>query len=504
MDGRHLICTSLALATLTFASVAGWPGDDMSGDRVGTFATGASVAASATGKQVRRYRSRPDLRPPAVRVTRRARRTAAGLVFLAPKGGAGQKGPMIVDNRGQPVWFARAQSSVAMDLKVQHYMGRPVLTWFDGRAVKGWGRGTLVIADTSYRTVARVQAVGGLKLDHHDSLITPQGTALVFVYRPVRRSLAAVGGPRRGIVMDSVIQEIDIATGRLVFEWHSLSKIGLRESYKPPPRKAGDAYDYFHINSVQIDRDGDLVISARNTFAIYRIDRQTGAVIWRLGGKRSSFKMGRGTRFAWQHDARLEGAGRLTVFDNAAAPKVREQSRAIVLRLDQSRKRVSLVRQYRHPRGLLSASQANAQTLPNGNLLVGWGSKPYVTEFSRGGRVRLDMRLLAGSSSYRAYRFPWSGLPIGKPALAVRSRRGGITVYASWNGATSVAKWRVLAGAGLDSLRPVTERARTGFETALRARGGNRFVAVEALDGAGNQLGVSRALTMSPASATGR
>lgn len=114
------------------------------------------------------------------------------------------------------------------------------------------------------------------------------------------------------------------------------------------------------------------------------------------------------------------------------------------------------------------------------------------------------MRLLAGSSSYRAYRFPWSGLPIGKPALAVRSRRGGITVYASWNGATSVAKWRVLAGAGLDSLRPVTERARTGFETALRARGGNRFVAVEALDGAGNQLGVSRALTMSPASATGR
>ena len=503
MAGWHLI-PPLALAASICASFAGWHGDDISDHRSTTFATAAPAAGSAAGKKVRRYRSRPDLRPPAVRVTRRATRTADGLVFVAPKGGSGQKGPMIVDNRGQPVWFARAQDRVAMDFKVQHYRGRPVLTWFDGRAVKGWGRGTLVIADTSYRTIARVQAVGGRELDHHDSLITPQGTALVFVYRPVRMSLAAVGGPRRGTVMDSVIQEVDIATGRLLFEWNSLSHIGLRESYKPPPKSARDGYDYFHVNSVQIDGDGDLVISARNTFAVYKIDRQTGAVIWRLGGKRSSFKMGRGTRFAWQHDARLDGAGRMTVFDNAAAPKVREQSRAIVLKLDRARKRVSLVRQYRHPRGLLAASQANAQQLPNGSLLVGWGSEPYVTEFSRGGSVRLDLRLLAGNTSYRAYRFPWTGLPIRKPDLAVRKLRGGITVYASWNGATSVAKWRVLAGPGPDSLRPVTERPRTGFETALRTRGGNRFVAVEALDGAGNSLAVSHVVTLSSASGAGR
>ena len=399
----------------------------------------------------------------------------------------------MVDDRGDLVWFRPRPRMTVMDFRVQRYKGEPVLTWWEGSPVKGWGRGEIVIADSSYRTIARVRAKGEWKADHHDHTITPQGTMLVFVYVPVRRNTTAQGGTRNATVMDSVIQEIDIETGRKLFEWRSLDHVGLGESYRPAPDKAADPYDYLHVNSVQVADDGNLLISARNTHAVYKVKRKTGAIIWQLGGKRSNFKMGRGTRFSWQHDARFQPDGSLTIFDNAAAPKTRPQSRGLVLGVNTKRKRVKLKRQYTHPRSLLARSQANMQALPNGNVLIGWGVEPYISEQGRGGKTLLAMRHLGGSSSYRAYRFPWIGRPSDKPALAVRSSSGGrTTVYASWNGATEVTRWRVTAGPSADALKPVGEGRRKGFETRLKVETREPFVAVEALDSSGKVLGASK------------
>src|SRR5204863_9360513 len=120
---------------------------------------------------------------------------------------------------------------------------------------------------------------------------------------------------------------------------HSLGHVALDESSEPPPKKRSQPDDYFHVNSIDVDTDGNLLVSARNTHAVYKLKRRTGAILWRLGGKRSDFAMGPGTRFAWQHDARRRPDGTVSLFDNEAAPQVRAQSRGLVLRLNMPRMR---------------------------------------------------------------------------------------------------------------------------------------------------------------------
>jgi hypothetical protein len=400
---------------------------------------------------------------------------------------------MIVGDRGELVWFQPLSGKSAMDFRVQTYRGRPVLTWWQGRFVRGWGQGEYVIADGSYRRVARVEAANGYRGDHHDFTITPQGTALFTIYDAVRRNLSSVGGPRRGTVMDGMLQEVDITTGRVLFEWHSLDRVGIAESYRALPKRARDPWDYFHINSADVDSDGNLLISARNTHAVYKVNRRTGAIIWRLGGKKSDFKMGRGARFAWQHDVRRQADGTISIFDNAASPKVRTRSRGIVLAIDTKAMRARVKRKYEHPRDLLAPNKASMQVLPNGNAFLGWGAEPYFSEFSKAGRLLFDARFPAAVDSYRAYRFRWSGRPLGEPAVAAVARRaGGLTVYASWNGATNVSSWQVLAGAGPGALRPVVSGARAGFETAIRVPTDEPYVVVQAKDGSGEVIGVSR------------
>lgn len=400
---------------------------------------------------------------------------------------------MIVDDRGELVWFQALRGKTAMDFRVQIYRGRPVLTWWQGRFVRGWGLGEYVVSDSSYRPIARVEAANGYRGDHHDFTITPQGTALFTIYHAVRRNLSSVGGRRRGTVMDGVLQEVDIESGRVVFEWHSLQRVGIAESYKSVPRRSGDPWDYFHINSADVDADGNLLISARNTHTVYKVNRDTGAIMWRLGGKKSDFKMARGARFAWQHDVRRQADGTVSIFDNAASPKVRKRSRGIVLALDTRRMRARLKRKYEHPRDLLAPNKASMQVLPNGNVFLGWGSEPYFSEFSKGGRLLFDARFLGAVASYRAYRFQWSGRPLGEPAVAADARRGGrLMIHASWNGATDVTSWQVLAGATPAALRPVQSVARDGFETAIRVRTTAPYVAVQAKDGSGQVIGTSR------------
>jgi hypothetical protein len=201
--------------------------------------------------------------------------------------------------------------------------------------------------------------------------------------------------------------------------------------------------------------------------------------------------MGPGTRFGWQHDARLHPDGTLTLFDNEAAPPLAKQSRALVLRLDMKRMTASFVRSYTHPSPLLASSQGDAQVLTDGHVVVGWGAQPYLTEFTRSGSVVFDAHFNKGADSYRVFRFPWVGRPTDRPALAVRRDDDQLTVFASWNGATEVRRWRVLAGQDQSQLRPAVTVARSGFETAIAVKTEARYVAVQALDAKGRVLGTS-------------
>ena len=420
-------------------------------------------AHATTGASVQRFVSRPDLLPPAVTVLRRAAGTANGRLFVAPSSGPGQRGAMIVDDSGELVWFHPVAHKAVTDFKVQSFHGQPVLTWWEGKVKHGIGDGEWVVVDPSYRELTRFGAARGLPADLHEFVITPQGTALV------------TSNELRGHVVGGVVQELALPGGRLLWEWHSLDHIGVDETMIKG--KPGSRFDYFHINSIDVGADGNLLVSARNTWAAYKIEKRTGRVLWRLSGKRSDFTLGKGARFEWQHDVRHHAGGLVSVFDNAAAPAKEPQSRALLLALDEPRMRATLVRAYVHrPEHVLSHYMGNAQVLANGNILVGWGGSPFVTEFDREGAIVFDARLPEGGQSYRAFRFAWVGRPKDRPALAVR---GGM-LYASWNGATEVASWRVVGGETV---------ARAGFETVVKPPPNERHAAVVALDRSGAPLG---------------
>ena len=347
-----------------------------------------------------------------------------------------------------------------------------------------------MIVDSSYREVARLPAGAGRQSDLHEFTLTPRGTALITSYEVRDTNLTSIGGPSRGKVVGSLVQEITIPSARVLFAWRSLDHVAIEESYTG---YNGLSHDYFHINSVDVDADGHLLVSARNTWGVYKVHSETGQVLWRLGGKRSSFRMGPGTAFAWQHDARHHDEGRLiSIFDNSAAPPVGPQSRALLIALDRRGRNATLVRQYTHPRRLLSPFMGNAQRLPNGNVVVGWGGLPNITEFRPGGGVHFDARLPAGGQNYRAFRLPWVGRPREPPRLVLREVGGGRRLYVSWNGATEVASWRFERGRREGELQGVGTKPRRGFETSLAIVPGHGWAAAVALDARGEVLGRSR------------
>jgi Arylsulfotransferase (ASST) len=448
------------------------------------------------------FRSRPDLKPPVMQVKTAAHGTAPGYIFLAPKMAVVQAGPMIMDNKGEVVWFHPLKLTKGItDFRVQRYKGKPVLTWWRGRVSNvGVGNGWYVIYDTSYRPIAEVRPGKGLVGDVHEFRLTSRDTALMTIYHRRHTDLTAIGGPTDGLIWDGIVQEIDIATGRVLFEWHSFPQIGIKESYSRPPKKQLGTkpfpYDYIHINSIDEEPNGNLLISGRNTHAVYEVSRRTGKVLWRLGGKKSDFKLGAGATFAWQHDARRQPDSTITIFDNGAAPPVEKFTRVLVLRLETAHKRATLVRSYRHPKKLLSPFEGNAQFLPDGHVFVGWGGWPYVSELDRNGRVLFDAYFGHGkqpgqdADTYRAYRLAWAGKPTDKPAIAL----AGGKVYVSWNGATAVKKWQVLLGQSNDDMHVTNTAPKTGFETALSLGGDGKYVAVQALGAKGKVLAVSKTL----------
>ena len=451
-----------------------------------------ATAASAPVGQTWSFRSRPDLHPPVIQTTKRARDTAPGYIFIAPKNGPGEAGPgqdgcMILDNNGQPVWLRLLQNEDmdVMDFKAQTYRGETVLTWWEGRHT-GYGQGEYVILDGSYQEITRVRAGNGLEGDHHEFLITPEDTALVTIYNKLPRDLALGDDPVDGNVLDGIVQEIDIETGEVLFEWHSLEHVGLDESYVKP-------YDYFHINSIDVYDEDHLLISSRNTCTVYKVDRKTGEIVWRLGGKKSDFEMGPGTVTAFQHDARRHPDGTITIFDNGNVNKV-EQSHGIVVEVDEDAMSAKLVREYTHPDKLLCETQGSVQVLPNGNVFVGWGSEPVYSEFDRDGQVLFSAAFPTESESYRAFRLPWGGQPAeDDPAVVAElGAEDEVKIYVSWNGATEVATWQVLAGAGPEELEPLGSAPRQGFETVITVHTTEPYIGLKAVNGSGRVLGTAR------------
>ncbi|MHB8531104.1 MAG: arylsulfotransferase family protein [Solirubrobacteraceae bacterium] len=457
-------------------------------------------APAASPADARSFYSQPGMRAPILGVTTPDRDPASGVIFTTNGPGPGQYGPLIYRPDGTLVWFEHlTDGTTAEDLNVQSFEGRPALTWWKGRVLSlGFGQGQDIVMDTSYRPIARVAGGNGLQSDLHEFQLAPNGIAYITAYNPIRCNLRPIKGSAKGSITDTAVQAIDIKTGLVRWEWHSLDHIGPAESEVEVPNEI-TPWDYFHLNSIDVEPNGAMLLSARSTWAVYQVAKGSGLVQWRLGGNHSSFQMGPGTKMAWQHDARLLGNGEVSVFDDGSNPPIHEQSRALRIKLDLRARRATLTAASVHENPpLLAASQGNAQVLPNGNTLVGYGGAPAISEYSPSGSLLFDAHMPYDMTFYRAFRHPWSAQPATPPSVLAgfNNTEEETIVHVSWNGATGVAAWRILGGEAPSSMQPRATIPSSGFESESTLPAKYPYVAVEALDASG------RPLTKSPATKT--
>jgi hypothetical protein len=451
--------------------------------RIGRFTGGSKKTSHRLRPPKKGLKSRPDLKLPRIKVARTSEMEAPGEYFL----GFRNSGLTILDNLGRVTWFKPTVFGFN-NFEPQTLNGRPVLTYF--RSPTPNRDGAYVILNRHYRKIAEVTPGNGYKADMHEFHLTGRGTALMLAYRTTRWNLKAVGGPADGPVADCVVQEIDLKTGAVLFEWHALGNIDLRGSRKR--RRGPGSWDAFHLNSIEPDGNSFLV-SSRWTSSIYRIGRASGRVKWTLRGDggRSDFKVGAPARFTGQHDVRRLPNGEISLFDNAGVPG-RHAASVLILKLKgkgRGRRAVRVAR-YRNPDGEASAATGGAEVLPDGNVLAGWGNTDSLTEFSPQGKVLFHAR--QGSSSYRARKAEWDGIPNGRPAIASkRGKNGAVTVYASWNGAGNIARWEVLAGPDADHLTLAGSADWRNLETAITLPATDGEIQVVAYDASDRELGRS-------------
>jgi hypothetical protein len=438
----------------------------------------------ATPGGVQSFQSAPDLHPPSVLVTQNKPQATRGDVFVAPQYGPLQNGPMIFNSLGQLVWFMPFTSSkgvVATDFRVQRLHGQPVLTWWQGRDHYGNGSGVGVIYDRRYQPVAQVSAGNGLTMDFHEFLLTNNGDAYITASWPVW-----VRGYRVP-VMDSTVQEIDVKTGLVLFQWDALNHISAHGEFDPPTT---GYYDPFHINSISVKPNGNLVLSMRTTSGVYEVDRRTGRVVWTLGDRKSTFRLDSGTQTAGQHDAVVLHGNELSLFDNGGGPpRARQYSRGLVVRLDPKHKTVKRVKEYQHQPQLSSDFEGSLQMLAKGHAFIGWGQQPYFSEYDGAGHQIFDAHFADMTASYRAFRSSWHATP---PLSELRAVISSSRMYVSWNGATEVTGWRLLGGQSPNALTPIGTVRVSGFETAIPIDGREPYYAAQALDGSGRVLGTSQ------------
>ncbi len=359
------------------------------------------------------FATMPGVQAPVLSVTAPDRDPAAGDIFTSNGPSAGRYGPLIYTPQGRLVWFDQLSGGQsAENLSVQRYEGRRVLTFWQGKVLSlGFGQGEDVVMNDRYQTVARVAGGNGLQADLHDFQLAPHGVAYTTAFNPIRCDVSSVeNGTHNGVLLDNAVQEIDMKTGLVRWEWHSLDHVAVTESETAAPKNSSP-WDWFHVNSIDVEPGGDLLISARSTWAAYQLQGGSGDILWRLGGNSSSFAMGPGTKTAWQHDARKLPSGEVTMFDNGSNPPVHSQSRAVRIALDFKTHEARLRSVYTHPNPLLSVSQGDVQTLASGNTVVGYGAIPQVSEYAKDGSLLFDAHLPFVMSSYRSLRVPVERAP---------------------------------------------------------------------------------------------
>jgi EmrB/QacA subfamily drug resistance transporter len=450
----------------------------------------------------------PGLHPPKIRSVKSApaSQLAPGYIFMAnffdlnEAPIIGQSGPLILDRALQPVWFQPVpEKLVASNLSLQSYEGKPALAWWQGIVTNTGATesGEDVVVDRHYRPIARLKATGGWVLTLHEFTIDGEN-AWVTANKNVPKDLSKYGGAYNGALIDSAVQEYNLRTGKLVRSWDALDHIPLSESQASLPTN-GFPWDAYHVNSIDLGPEGTFLVSMRDTWATYLVHSDTGKIEWTLGGNKSSFKLGPGAAFEWQHDARLGPGSTVSLYDdhccqltgggtyvNPTAP-----SRGLVLKLDEKTRTATLAAQYGRDGGFESDYMGDTQPLSNGNVFVGWGSEPFFSEYDRSGKLLFEGELPGPDLTYRATLDQWSGTPLTKPAAAARQADGKTTVYASWNGATQLVSWRVLAGSGAGQPKPVATHAKEGFETAIALPQSYSRLEVQALDAKGQVLGTS-------------
>jgi hypothetical protein len=359
--------------------------------------------------------------PPPVTVLTQGQHGPHGDIFITPTGDTStySNGPEIINNQGQVVWFhAIPQGLTASDFRVQRYQGRPVLTWWQGTGLGTLSSGTDYIYNDHYQQIATVNAGNGYSADGHEFLITPWNTALILAYTTATANLTSIGGPADQAVIDGVVQEIDIKTGRVLFQWNSADHVPYSASEQPLPSSPSTPWDWFHINAVHLDSHGNLLIDARDTWATYDVNRFTGNVNWVLGGKDSTFTEqaapgqtldSAGEIFAWQHDPEALSDNLYTFFDDeSSGTPLLPYSRAVYVKLNFRTKVATLIQSDNQPEGQAAAAEGNAQTTRGGDLFVGWGVLPFISEFSPGGQLLWNAEFPTGVNTYRAYLLPWS------------------------------------------------------------------------------------------------
>jgi hypothetical protein len=352
-----------------------------------------------------------------------------GDIFISPFGDATTyaNGAEILSPNGKKViWFHQAPAGEEdSDFRTQTYQGKPVLTFWQGTGLGGVATGTDYIYNSHYKLIATVKAGNGLSADGHEFLITPHNTALILSYTTATANLTSIGGPADQAIVDCVAQEIDIKTGKVLFQWDAAKHVPYAQSEQPLPATAAAPWDWFHMNAVKLDTNGNILIDSRDAWTTYEVSPRTGKILWRLGGKDSSFKLKAakgqildiaGKIFAWQHDPEGHGDGIYTFFDNDAAGTANTStntlvdlpySRAVTVKLNFRTHVATLIASDNQPETLSAPSQGNTQLLRGGNLFVGWGSLPYFSEFTPSGKLIFNAQFPTGVNTYRAYRLPW-------------------------------------------------------------------------------------------------
>ena len=469
------------------------------------------------------FKSRPDLAPPRLNITIPATADVEkGYLFIAPfagfpegtRHGPLQAAPYIFTDAGDLVWSGFTYFSIwATNFQAARYKGEDVLFSFEGshNAAYGHGHGHTTFLDQHYETIKELRAGNHRLTDKHEFHIINEETGLIQIYHPVARDLTAYGGSKeQQWIVDARFQELDIETGDVLFEWSSLEHVDpegrysnsalwpisnrLIEAYLPlNPGQAGsgynssDAWDYFHINSVDKDDEGSYLISARDANAIYKINGTTGDLIWRLGGKHSNFTLGENVEFSFQHHARYiskSSSGEsevISFYDNSAhgtenggggEVHLYPYSRGKIVEVNTHTWEATLVQAFHPPDNLLSKSQGSTQVLPGGNVLVNWGSSGALTEFKADGTPVFHTYFDSGSlgegvENYRGFRYNWTGLPFERPAIVALHNETSTSIYVSWNGDTEAVAWRFYGGTSQGGLKVLGESKRTGFETSV-------------------------------------